>query len=216
LLTSVETGQASFKAALGSVAASVNVITMRDEQGQPVGMTATAFSSVSADPPLVLVCVNRGTRTYGHVAAGGRFGVNVLGSAAREISDYCGRPGGDKILDPGWLSGPAPDGPAPDGPAPDGPAPDGPAPDGPAPDGPAAWRSPALSGALAFLDCRIDQEVQAGTHAVIIAAVEGIGLAAPGHHFEPLLHFRGRYRQLDRVRPAAAPRPLPIALEEFA
>jgi flavin reductase (DIM6/NTAB) family NADH-FMN oxidoreductase RutF len=196
LLTSVETGQASFKAALGSVAASVNVITMRDEQGQPVGMTATAFSSVSADPPLVLVCVNRGTRTYGHVAAGGRFGVNVLGSAAREISDYCGRPGGDKILDPGWLSGPAPD--------------------GPAPDGPAAWRSPALSGALAFLDCRIDQEVQAGTHAVIIAAVEGIGLAAPGHHFEPLLHFRGRYRQLDRVRPAAAPRPLPIALEEFA
>ncbi|MGH3169344.1 MAG: flavin reductase family protein [Trebonia sp.] len=190
-LTSVEPSQASFKAALGSVAASVNVITMwdsgpRDEHRRPLGMTATAFASVSADPLLVLVCINRATRTYDHVAASGRFGVNILGSAAREISDYCGRPGGDKVLEPGWLSDPE------------------------------TWRSPALSGALAFLDCRVDQEVPAGTHAVIIGAVEGIGLPALAQHFEPLLHFRGRYRQLDAVRQAAVPRPLPIALEELA
>jgi flavin reductase (DIM6/NTAB) family NADH-FMN oxidoreductase RutF len=188
-LTSAETGRASFKAALGSLAASVSVITLRDPGGRPLGMTATAFSSVSVDPLLVLVCLNRATRTYGHVTAGERFGVNILGTDARELSDYCGRPGGDKVLEAGWLAGGG------------------------------AWNSPALSGALAFLDCRVDQEVQAGTHAVIIGAVEGIGLAeppGPGPHPQPLLHFRGRYRQLDRVRQAAAPRPLPIALEEFA
>lgn len=185
-LIRVETGQSSFKAALGSVAASVNVITMWDEDRHPLGMTATAFSSVSADPLLALVCINRAARTYDHVAAAGRFGVNILGSAAREVSDYCSRPGEDKVLDSAWLADTG------------------------------MWRSPALAGSLAFLDCQIDQEVQAGTHAVIIGAVEGIGLASLGQHFEPLLHFRGRYRQLDAVRQAAAPRPLPIALEELA
>ncbi len=185
-LTCVETSQSSFRAALGSVAASVNVITMWDGDRRPCGMTATAFSSVSTDPLLVLVCINRATRTYEHVAAARRFGVNVLGSAAREISDYCSRPGGDKFLDEEWLADTE------------------------------TWHSPALSGALAFLDCRIDQEVQAGTHAVIIGSVEGIGLASLAQHFEPLLHFRGRYRQLDAFRQATAPRPLPIALEELA
>ncbi|HEY1701275.1 MAG TPA: flavin reductase family protein [Trebonia sp.] len=200
-LTSAETGPASFKAALGSLAASVNVITLWDAGGRPLGMTATAFSSVSVDPLLVLVCINRATRTYDQVSAGERFGVNILGTDAREISDYCGRPGGDKVLEAGWLAG--------------GGA--GTGADVGVGDG--AWNSPALSGALAFLDCRVDQEVQAGTHAVIIGAVEGIGLAeppGPGPHSQPLLHFRGRYRQLDRVRQAAAPRPLPIALEELA
>jgi flavin reductase (DIM6/NTAB) family NADH-FMN oxidoreductase RutF len=185
-LTSVEPSKSSFKAALGSVAASVNVITMWDGGRRPLGMTATAFASVSADPLLVLVCINRATRTYDHVAAAGRFGVNILGSAAREISDYCGRPGGDKVLQSGWLAGGE------------------------------TWHTPALSGSLAFLDCRVDQEVQAGTHAVMIGVVEGIGLPSLTQHFEPLLHFRGRYRQLDAVRQAAALRPLPIALEELA
>jgi flavin reductase (DIM6/NTAB) family NADH-FMN oxidoreductase RutF len=198
-LTSAETGPASFKAALGSLAASVNVITLWDAGGRPLGMTATAFASVSVDPLLVLVCINRATRTYDQVSAGERFGVNILGTDAREISDYCGRPGGDKVLEAGWLAGAGLRG------------------GGASNSG--AWNSPALSGALAFLDCRVDQQVQAGTHAVIIGAVEGIGLAepsGPGPHSQPLLHFRGRYRQLDRVRQAAAPRPLPIALEELA
>lgn len=136
-LTCVEASPSSFRAALGSVAASVNVITMWDEGHRPCGMTATAFASVSADPLLVLVCINRATRTYDHVAAAGRFGVNVLGSAAHEISDYCSRPGSDKLLDEDWLADTG------------------------------TWHCPALSGALAFLDCQIDQEVQAATESVL-------------------------------------------------
>src|SRR3954451_7263822 len=93
-----------FKAALGSLAASVNVITMWDAESRPLGMTATAFASVSVDPLLILVCVNRSTRTYDHIRETRRFGVNILGSVAREISDYCARPGADKHLRPAWLA----------------------------------------------------------------------------------------------------------------
>jgi flavin reductase (DIM6/NTAB) family NADH-FMN oxidoreductase RutF len=175
-----------FKAALGSLAASVNVITMWDAEDRPLGMTATAFASVSVDPLLILVCINRSTRTYDHIASTGRFGVNTLGSAAREISDYCARPGSDKWLKPQWLAR-NPD-----------------------------WHAPALSGALAYLDCETDQDIAAGTHAVLIGRVRGIGLDAAAPRHEPLLHFRGAYRQLQQKTHHPHPRPLPIAVEEFA
>ena len=172
-----------FKAALGSLAASVNVITMWDENQKPLGMTATAFSSVSIDPLLVLVCINRSTRTYEYIAKTRRFGVNILGSVSREISDHCSRPGADKYLKPEWMSHQP------------------------------EWHCPALSGALAFLDCEIDQNISAGTHAVLIGAVRGIGLNAAAQHHEPLLHFRGAYRQLQEDSHRMRPRPLPIILE---
>lgn len=185
-LQPVEAGPGGFKAALGSLAVSVTVITLRDGEGRPLGMTATAFSSVSVDPLLILVCVNRSTRTYDHIAASGRFGVNVLGSVAREISDHCARPGADKVLRPDWLVARA------------------------------DWHSPALAGALAFLDCEVERDIHAGTHAVLIGRVHGIGLSTAGTQHEPLLHFRGAYRQLRARHHHPRPRPLPIALEESA
>jgi flavin reductase (DIM6/NTAB) family NADH-FMN oxidoreductase RutF len=186
VLHAADNDPAGFKAALGSFAASVNVITLWDADGRPLGMTATAFSSVSADPLLILVCVNRSTRTYDRIAETGRFGVNILGSPAREISDHCARPGADKALRPEWLAEQP------------------------------GWHSPALAGALAFLDCEIDQNIHAGTHAVLIGSVGGIGLSSALPHHEPLLHFRGSYRQLQSTTRHPRPRPLPIALEEPA
>lgn len=186
-LRAVANDVSGFKAVFGSLAASVNVITMWDENDKPVGMTATAFSSVSIDPLLVLVCINRSTRTYQHIADTGRFGVNILGSVAREISDYCSRAGSDKFLNPEWLADDADD-----------------------------WKCPALSGALAFLDCEIDQDIEAGTHAVLIGAVRGIGLNAAAQEHEPLLHFRGSYRQLESNIQYRRPGPLPISMEDLA
>lgn len=178
----------SFRDALASFATSVNVITTWGDGGNPCGMTATAFSSVSLEPLLVLACINRSARTYEHVASAGRFAVNILGSAAREIADYCARPGGEKTLDPSWLA--AAD----------------------------RWASPALAGALVVLDCEVDQNLNAGTHAVLIGRVGGIGVNR--HHLksEPLLHFRGAYRQLQMLMTngASQPKPLPIVLEEFS
>lgn len=185
-LQPVEAGPGGFKAALGSLAASVTVITLRDGEGRPLGMTATAFSSVSLEPLLILVCVNRSTRTYEQITTSGRFGVNVLGSVARDISDRCARPGADKALEPDWLAEWD------------------------------DWHSPALAGALAFLDCAVERNVHAGTHAVLIGRVHGIGVSNAGAQHEPLLHFRGAYRQLRARYHHPRPRPLPIALEESA
>ena len=156
-----------FRAALGSFAAGVNVITLREADGAPLGMTATAFSSVSTDPLLVLICVNRANRSYERIAETGRFGVNILGTAAREISDHCARPGSDKTLADEWLVE-RPE-----------------------------WHAPALAKALAFLDCEVEQDVAAGTHAVLIARVRGIGAAEDERSgLAPLVHFRGAYREL--------------------
>ena len=69
--------QADFRKALGSFATGVTVITV-DYEGEVHGMTANAFSSVSLDPPLVLVCVDHRARTHAHLHARKRFGVNVL------------------------------------------------------------------------------------------------------------------------------------------
>jgi flavin reductase (DIM6/NTAB) family NADH-FMN oxidoreductase RutF len=184
-LESVEADRDGFRAALGTFAASVNVITMWDREQRPLGMTATAFSSVSVDPLLVLVCINRSTRTYRYIAEQGSFGVNILGSAARTISDYCSQPGADKYLDPSWLRTDT------------------------------AWSSPALAGALAFLDCVVEQDVQAGTHAVLIGEVKGIGLSDYARVHEPLVYFQGGYRPLQakfEPRPAAS---LPILADDF-
>ena len=183
-LDSVGVGLDGFRRALSAFASSVNVITMWDDDGMPLGMTATAFSSVSADPALVLVCINRSTRTFEHITRRRRFGVNILGSVARDISDYCSRSGSDKYLDESWLSRDA------------------------------DWRSPALSGAMAFLDCEIEQEIHAGTHAVLIGAVQGIGLNGHPQEKDPLIYFSGGYRPLQASVNYPRPRLLPIMLED--
>jgi flavin reductase (DIM6/NTAB) family NADH-FMN oxidoreductase RutF len=176
----------SFRAALGAFATSVNVITTVDDHDRPCGMTATAFSSVSMDPLLVLVCVNRTTRTYEHIARVGSFAVNILGADAREISEYCSRPGGDKVLADHWLAQSS------------------------------RWRSPTLAGALVVLDCEVQQDISAGTHAVLIGQVLGIGMNVDHHDAEPLVHFRGAYRQLTRRDSTRIrPKPLPIIVEEI-
>ncbi len=67
----------TFKAAMRRFASGVTVVTtVRD--GSPIGFTATAFTSVSAEPPMVLICVNRSSRSHPLIARAGFFCVNLL------------------------------------------------------------------------------------------------------------------------------------------
>jgi len=66
-----------FKQLMRAVASSVAVITTFLD-GKPHGMTATAFSSVSANPPTVLIVLNKGTRTHPLITQSRRFVVNML------------------------------------------------------------------------------------------------------------------------------------------
>lgn len=74
-----------YRRAMRRTAASVAVITAAHE-GRIHGMTATAMTSVSIDPPTLLVVVNRTTRTHPFIQRSGRFAVNVLARGQEEIA----------------------------------------------------------------------------------------------------------------------------------
>jgi 3-hydroxy-9,10-secoandrosta-1,3,5(10)-triene-9,17-dione monooxygenase reductase component len=75
----------SFRDTLGRFPTGVTVVTASGPSG-PAGMTTNAFSSLSLDPPLVLVCFERGSRTLPVVRESGRFAVNVLSAGQEELA----------------------------------------------------------------------------------------------------------------------------------
>src|ERR1700738_3777343 len=76
-----------FRNTVGSFATGVTVITTQGTE-HPYGMTANAFSSVSLDPPLILVCVIKGTEGAESIQTNGVFAVNILCSDQEPISRY--------------------------------------------------------------------------------------------------------------------------------
>jgi flavin reductase (DIM6/NTAB) family NADH-FMN oxidoreductase RutF len=68
----------SFRRVMRSLAAGVSVVTARDEQGHPWGMTATAVCLVSWEPPLLLVCIDRAADCHGPFSQAGSFALNLL------------------------------------------------------------------------------------------------------------------------------------------
>jgi flavin reductase (DIM6/NTAB) family NADH-FMN oxidoreductase RutF len=75
-----------FRRALGHFASGVTVVCTRDKNGKLHGLTASAFTSVSLDPPLVLVCIDKNTGSYYAFAESGLFWVNVLADDHELIS----------------------------------------------------------------------------------------------------------------------------------
>src|SRR5262245_61493046 len=67
-----------FRAALGHFASGVTVVTGKTDDQQLFGITVSAFSSVSLNPPLVLVCIDKRSSTHDHFAVGSSFAVNIL------------------------------------------------------------------------------------------------------------------------------------------
>jgi flavin reductase (DIM6/NTAB) family NADH-FMN oxidoreductase RutF len=84
---------AAFRDAIGHFATGVTVVTSVGADGEPVGTTASAVTSLSLDPPLVLVCFDRGSYTLEAVRAHGAFAVNVLAAPQRHLSANFARRG---------------------------------------------------------------------------------------------------------------------------
>jgi flavin reductase (DIM6/NTAB) family NADH-FMN oxidoreductase RutF len=91
----------AFRQALASVCTPVAVVTTLDD-GQPFGTTVSAFSSLSLDPPLVLVALDRGSDLLAHIARSGRYGINVLAAGQAGLAGAFARKGVDKFVDVGW------------------------------------------------------------------------------------------------------------------
>jgi flavin reductase (DIM6/NTAB) family NADH-FMN oxidoreductase RutF len=77
---------AEFRNAMGHFATGVTVVTSLGSDGQPVGTTANAVSSLSLDPPLVLVCFDLGSLTLQAIRGHGAFVVNILAATQRRLS----------------------------------------------------------------------------------------------------------------------------------
>lgn len=75
-----------FRHVLGHFASGVTLVTTLDADGRPSGLTASAFTSVSLDPPLVLVCVDHKAHSYPALRDAGRFAVNILHAGQESLS----------------------------------------------------------------------------------------------------------------------------------
>jgi len=75
-----------FRQLLGRFATGVTVLTVRDPEGRPAGMTASSLASVSLEPPLVSVCVDHAAELHDLILAAPEFVVNVLEGAQEELS----------------------------------------------------------------------------------------------------------------------------------
>lgn len=67
-----------YKAAMRRFATGVTIVTSVGDDGRVHGFTANAFASVTADPPMLLICVNRSAQSHPLISAAGRFCVNIL------------------------------------------------------------------------------------------------------------------------------------------
>jgi flavin reductase (DIM6/NTAB) family NADH-FMN oxidoreductase RutF len=84
---------AELRHAMGHFATGVTVITSICADGRPVGTTANAVSSLSLDPPLLLVCFDRSSQTLAAIGTHGAFAVNVLAAPQEELSANFARRG---------------------------------------------------------------------------------------------------------------------------
>jgi flavin reductase (DIM6/NTAB) family NADH-FMN oxidoreductase RutF len=151
-----------FRRIVGNFATGVTVLTLPE----PHGMTANAVSSVSLDPPLVLVCVDHGTECY-ELLVGGTNGycLNILAADQRDLGEYYADMT-DIEADP-FESRPTRT---------------------------AATGAPIFANAIGYLDCSIEAAHEAGDHTIYVGRVEAADLL--DGDADPLLFFRGEWDEL--------------------
>lgn len=149
-----------FRLACGRFATGVGIATVLDAQGSPHGLTVSSFTSVSLDPPLVLICLGHAVTVIDAFRGARHFGINVLAAEQRGISERFARKGEDRFNGTPWTPG--------------------------------VTGVPLLPGALAQIECAVEQRVTSGDHDIVIGrmvrAVIGEGA--------PLVYFASRYRDL--------------------
>mgnify|MGYP005836509769 CR=1 FL=1 len=89
--------------AFGCFATGVTVVTSENEDGQPVGFTANSFTSVSLDPPQLLVCVAETASSLPAIRSHRLFGVSVLADTQRDVAERFAMRGVDRFAAGGWV-----------------------------------------------------------------------------------------------------------------
>ncbi|MGH3716803.1 MAG: 3-hydroxy-9,10-secoandrosta-1,3,5(10)-triene-9,17-dione monooxygenase reductase subunit [Micromonosporaceae bacterium] len=100
----VDTG--AFRTAMGHFATGVTVITAAGAEG-PVGFACQAYAALSLEPPLVLFCPGRTSRSWPAIERAGEFCVNILAHDQHDVSAAFGVAGGDKFARVAWRPAPS-------------------------------------------------------------------------------------------------------------
>ena len=138
-----------FKLGMRLLAGAVNIITTV-HNGRRYGMTATAVCSVSAEPPTVLVCINKLATTHGFISKSKVYCVILLRAEAWELSTtFSGAASGEgRFKTRDWTR--------------------------------LATGAPVLIDALVSFDCRVVKKVAHGTHGIFFGQVEQVLVGKPG------------------------------------
>ena len=75
-----------FRRAMGSFTSGVNIVTTRSEENVRLGITVSAFSSLSLEPPLILICIDKRASIHDHLKEGRYFAVNILAEGQEDLS----------------------------------------------------------------------------------------------------------------------------------
>lgn len=151
-----------FRDALGRWASGVTIVTAAD--GERIhGMTVSAFSSVSLDPPLVLICADKSSNTLGVIDAGRCFAVHILRAGQEALSNRFASKKDEHRRFEGveWCKG--------------------------------VTGAPLLAGVLATLDCRVVAAHDAGDHVIYVGDVESadVGEGTPLVYYQAAYHTVG-------------------------
>lgn len=97
--------QSAFRAVLGRFATGVTVVTARDRRGRDIGMTVSAFASVSLDPPLVLMCIDHSASVYNTLCKAPTFIANILSEGQEAIARRFAETSGNRFDGIGYERG---------------------------------------------------------------------------------------------------------------
>jgi flavin reductase (DIM6/NTAB) family NADH-FMN oxidoreductase RutF len=154
-----------FKQSLQRWASGVTVVTTKAEGKEEQGMTVTSFASVSLDPPQILVCLNDAAETGEGIQESGYFAVNILSSEQESVSNNFA---GGNSMQERFNATPWSSG---------------------------VTGAPVLDETLASLECKMINQMRAGTHWIVVGEVQNV-ICRSGN---PLLYFRAGYQKLATI-----------------
>ena len=158
----------TFRRVMGHFVTGVTVVSALDGD-RPFGITVNALSSVSLQPALVMVALDRRRFLTPIVRTSGRYAVNILSEDQQSLSDcFAGadvEPGRDAFCGAAWHAGPT--------------------------------GLPLIDGAIATLECTVVETFSAGDHDLFIGRVDA--LRNEPEHAMPLLYYRRRYLRVERA-----------------
>jgi flavin reductase (DIM6/NTAB) family NADH-FMN oxidoreductase RutF len=163
----------TYRDVLGRYVTGVTVVTALDERDgtdQPWGTTVNSFTSVSLDPPLVLVAIGHERSIHPLIARTGRFAVNILGEGSSPLADcFAGAPSElprEAFCNAQYVIG-------------------------------GECQLPILEVALAYVGCSVERVIEAGDHTLYIGRVVEAGTSDQPDW--PLLYYRRRYLRIEHA-----------------